>query len=111
MMLCITAKGSTMDAPVEERFGRSPYLILIDTDTGTETSIQNPGADAAGGVGPRTVQLLVNHGVKAVVTGQVGGNAASALQAAGIDAYQYRAGGTVRDALALYRAGKLTRLL
>ena len=100
-----------MEASVEERFGRSPYFILFNTETGATTPIQNPSADASGGVGPKTVQLLVNHNVKAVVTGQVGGNAASALQAAGIETYQYRAGGAVKDALSLYQEGKLPQLL
>ena len=111
MKIAITAKENRENAPAEERFGRAPYFILFDDESRTRSILENPGADAPGGVGPRTVQLLVNHDVHVVITGQVGGNAMTALKAAGIETYQYREGGTVEDALSLYREGRLTRIL
>jgi predicted Fe-Mo cluster-binding NifX family protein len=98
MKICITAKGTTLDSPTEERFGRAPYFIILDSESGAFEAIRNPFAEGEGGVGPKAAQLLIAQGVKALVSGQVGGNAREVLAAAGIAMYSYRAGGPVRDA-------------
>jgi predicted Fe-Mo cluster-binding NifX family protein len=98
MKLCFTAKGTTLDSPTEERFGRAPYFILVESENGSFEAIQNPFADGGGGVGPRAAQILIANGVKALVSGLVGGNAREVLAAAGIAMYTYRAGKSVRDA-------------
>ena len=110
MIVCITARAAGTDAPVEERFGRAPCFVFVDTETGKSESVANPLVGAAGGVGPRAVQMLAEHGATVLVTGQVGGNAAKALEAGGIKAYSCRGSGSVADALAGYTAGTLTPL-
>ena len=107
MIVCITARAAGTDAPVEERFGRAPYFVFVDTKTGKSESVENPLIDAAGGVGPRAVQVLAEHGATTLITGQVGGNAAKALASGGIRVYACRGGGSVADALAAYTAGDL----
>ncbi|MFA7563040.1 MAG: NifB/NifX family molybdenum-iron cluster-binding protein [Methanoculleus sp.] len=107
MIVGITARAAGTDAPAEQRFGRAPYFVFVDTETGKSESVENPLIDAAGGVGPRAVQLLSEHGATILVTGQVGGNAARALAAGGIKAYAYSGSGSVADALAEYTAGNL----
>jgi len=98
MKICITAKGTNLDAGTEERFGRAPYFILIESGIGSFEAISNPFADGGGGVGPKAAQVLIANNVKALVSGQVGGNAREVLAAAGIAMYTCRAGGSVRDA-------------
>ncbi len=107
MIICITARASGMDAPVEQRFARAPYFVFVDTESGKSESIENPLISAAGGAGPRAVQLLSQAGATVLITGQVGGNAARALAAGGIKAYAYRGSGSVADALAEYTARNL----
>ncbi len=109
MKICITAQGPTLDAPAEERFGRAPYFILIDTDSNTIEAHENQFAAGAGGVGPKAAQLLIDRGVKALVSGQVGGNAHEVLVAAGIAMYAYRGNGTVRDAYGQFKENTLKR--
>jgi len=99
MKICITSQGSTLDALAEERFGRAPFFIIVDTETGSFEALENQFAGGSGGVGPKAAQLIIAHEVKALVSGMIGGNAHDVLQAAGIQLYVYRAGGTVRDAL------------
>jgi len=84
MKICITSKGPGKEDLLEERFGRAPYFLISDNETGEWKSIENPFAGAAGGVGPRAAQILVDNGAKILVTGNVGGNALNALNAAGI---------------------------
>lgn len=110
MMVCITARAAGTDAPVEQRFGRAPCFVFIDMETGKSESVENPLVDAAGGVGPRAVQVLSEHGATVLITGQVGGNAARALEAGGIKVHAYRGCGSVADALAGYTAGDLQPL-
>ena len=109
MKICITAQGPTLDAPAEERFGRAPYFMIIDTETGAFEAIENQVAGATGGVGPKAAQLLIARKVGALVSGMVGGNAREVLLAAGIQMYTYRAGGSVKDALEQFKSNKLER--
>ncbi|MDO8841099.1 NifB/NifX family molybdenum-iron cluster-binding protein [Methanocalculus sp.] len=109
-VICVTAKAPGMDAAVEERFGRAPFFTFIDLKTATVDSIPNAFADASGGVGPRAVSVVMEHGAQFLITGQMGGNAAEALTASGIKAYSYRGDGTVADAVKAYLAGNLTKL-
>ncbi len=108
MKVSFTAKGATLDSPSEERFGRAPYFIIVDLDTGAFEAVQNPYVEGAGGVGPKAAQILVSHDVKAVVSGQVGENAREALVAAGIEMFTFR-GGSVQDALEQFKKNALQR--
>ncbi len=110
MKVCFTAKGKTLDSLTEERFGRAPYFIILESETGSFEAIQNAFADGAGGVGPKAAQLLIAHDVKALITGQVGGNAREVLAAAGIAMYTYRIGGSVKDAFDQFTKNMLEQL-
>ena len=98
MKVCITAQGATPDALIDERFGRAPYFILMDTASGTWEALSNPFAAGGGGVGPKAAQLLIAHGAKALITGQVGGNAQEVLVAAGISIHTTTGSKTARQA-------------
>ena len=111
MKTAITSKNPGIDSLVEMRFGRAPYYVIIDSETGTDTTIENPAASGAGGVGTKAVQLLLSHGVGTVITGQVGDNAARALEAAGVGVFEFREEGTVGQAYARHIEGTLSRIL
>ncbi|WP_319641934.1 NifB/NifX family molybdenum-iron cluster-binding protein [Methanovulcanius yangii] len=107
MKIAVSIRDSESGATVEQRFGRTPQILIRDEESGEEQILDNPFADGAGGVGPKVVQLLVNNDVKAVITGQVGGNALAALRDSGITIYTCEQGVPVEDALGKYRAGTL----
>ena len=108
MRLAICSQGEDLASPVDLRFGRCPYFVIVDTGGGEIIkSMPNSGAFASGGAGSLTTRLLLSEKVDAVVVGNVGPNAATALQAAGIDVYGGITG-TVKDTLELFRQGKLT---
>jgi len=111
MKICITAKGNTLDAQVEERFGRAPYFIFADEDGSLIEEVANANTNATGGVGPKSVQVIIDHDASTLITGQMGGNAQTALESAGIAVYQYRDSGSVSDAIALFKEDKLKRIL
>ncbi len=98
MKVCITAKGTTLDALTEDRFGHAPYFIVVESEKGSFEVIKNPYADIMGGVGHKVAHMLIARGIKALVSGKVSGSAHELLAAAGIAIYTYRTGGTAKDA-------------
>lgn len=107
MKLAVCATSAGLTAPVDQRFGRCPYFVVVETDSEKVVeSIPNQNVQAAGGAGPQSAQLLAGHDVDAVALGNVGPNAAAALEAAKIKIYS-GIEGTVQDTLQLYKDGKL----
>jgi len=110
MKICITAQGATPDANVEERFGRAPYFIFMDSATESFEAVANPFADGAGGVGPKAAQVILDHKAAALISGLLGGNAKAVLESAGVAMYAYRSSGSVRDALDAFRNNTLEQV-
>ncbi|MEI6840470.1 MAG: NifB/NifX family molybdenum-iron cluster-binding protein [Methanomicrobiales archaeon] len=109
MKICFTAQGATLESLSEDRFGRAPYFIVVESEDGSFEAIKNPYADGGGGVGPKAAQVLIANNVKALVSGQVGGNAKEVLAAAGIAMYTYNAGGSVKNAFDQFTKNTLVR--
>ncbi len=108
MKMAICARSEGLKAEVDQRFGRCPYFVVVETETGELLeSISNEAVGASGGAGPQAAQLLSRHGVDAVALGNVGPNAVGALNAAKI---QVLSGveGTVENTLQKFNAGNLT---
>ena len=104
MKICVTAKGSQLSSPIDPTFGRAQVFLLVDSETRSVEVLAN--APAAHGAGVQAAQLMVEHGVGVVVTGNVGPNAFQGLKAAGIRMH-VGAQGTAQDALVDYETGKL----
>jgi predicted Fe-Mo cluster-binding NifX family protein len=83
--ICITAQGENLESEVDPRFGRCSYFIIVDPETLEFEALNNASAQAGGGAGIQSGQLVSEKGVKAVLTGNVGPNAFQTLKAAGID--------------------------
>lgn len=109
MRVAVTAQGADLESAMDPRFGRCRNFVIVDSDSDTDKfeAFSNESVTASGGAGAQSTQFLANKGVGAVITGNVGPNAARALEAAGIKVYA-AASGTVRDALRAYKAGKLS---
>jgi len=107
MKLAVTSTGREMDSPVDRRFGRARYFIVIDEDgDGFEVIDNTESADLPGGAGVQTADNLARKGVEAVITGHCGPSAYRVLSAAGIKVY-VGAGGTVASAVESFRKGLL----
>jgi len=101
MKIAVTATGGSMSAQVDERFGRCAYFVIVDSDTMKFTAFANPASELSGGSGPAAVREITKHGVEVLLTGPVGGNAQSALQADNITVVT-GSSGTVKDAVEKY---------
>lgn len=112
MKLLFTAKGTTLDSPMDPRFGRTPFFVIFDEETQEVTSYDNRAVEnEAHGAGTRTSQKLVELGVEVLITGNgPGGNAASVLEMAETKVFTGAGEMTVQQALDAYREGKLNKI-
>lgn len=105
MKIVITSEGGDLASAVDPRFGRCRKFVFYDTDTKQVVEVvDNPAAQAAGGAGIQAAQLAVNKGAKAVLTGNVGPNAADVFAAAGVQIYT-GISGSVQEAIDRFVAG------
>lgn len=109
MKVCISASGNDLSATIDPRFGRCQIFLFCDTETGDCEAVPNPAMSAGGGAGTQAAQLVAGRGATAVLTGNVGPNAYSALSAAGVTIYT-GVSGTCAEALERLRSGELTQV-
>jgi predicted Fe-Mo cluster-binding NifX family protein len=101
MIVLISALQDSLDSPICERFGRSPYFIKVNTETLEWEAFQNPAVQSPGGAGVASAQLALDHKVDMVMSGDFGPNAVRGLSAAGIGMQKFTDDiKTVKDALA-----------
>lgn len=110
MKLIVTATAPDMEAPVDPRFGRAAYFVVVDGDTSQWQAHPNAGVNAAGGAGAQAAQFAAQQGAQAVISGDFGPNAYIALAAAGIPMYLLGASRTVAEAVEQFKAGKLAQV-
>ena len=85
MRVMVSATGGSVDSPVDQRFGRAPFFIIIDTENEENAEvIQNPFAFAPNGAGISAAQFALEKGVQAVISGAFGPNSSMILQSSGI---------------------------
>ena len=106
MKIAVSATGKDLNCQIDPRFGRCQYFVFADPETMEFEVFNNEGVMAMGGAGVQTAQFIVQKGVNAVITGNLGPNAASALSASGIKVYLVP-GGTVKEVIEGYKTGSL----
>jgi predicted Fe-Mo cluster-binding NifX family protein len=106
MRVAISAAGPDIEAGFDPRFGRTPYFLIVQTETMKYEAIPNPNINIMGSSGIQAARFIGNMGAEAVITGQVGPNAFQTLSVIGVRIYQGM-GRTVRQAVEAFKAGRL----
>ena len=106
MKIGVSSTGKNLEAMVDPRFGRCQYFIIVDSDTMSFETVSNESSIASGGAGIKAAENISRAGAEAVITGNVGPNAFSTLNAAGIKVY-IGASGTVAEAVEKLKKGEL----
>ncbi len=107
MRVVVTSQGPELDSPMDPRFGRAAYLIVVDTEAGEHSAVDNSSnLNAAQGAGIQAGRKVVELGAQALITGNVGPKAFATLTAGNIQVFTGGAG-TVRQAVEDFKAGRL----
>ena len=109
MQIVIPTEKKSLDAPVCPSFGRTPFFVLFDTESGKHVFLDNTAAASQGGAGIKAAQALVDSGATALITYRCGENAAQVLNAAKVTMYK-AVDGSVADHIAKFKEGKLSLL-
>jgi predicted Fe-Mo cluster-binding NifX family protein len=110
MKLAVTAREARLDSALDPRFGRAKCFIVVDTETGAFSAIDNSvNLNAEQGAGIQAGKRVVELGVDGLITGHVGPKAFAALQTAKLKVYTASVG-TVAEVIEQFKAGKLTAL-
>jgi len=104
--VAVSAAGGSLESPVDPRFGRCPYFVIVDTETMAFEVVPNTNISSPSGAGIGAAQIVVNKGVGAVLTGAIGPNAMQVLSQAGVKMVTDTRG-SVRDVVENFRGGKL----
>ena len=104
--IAVTAAGPSLDAAVDPRFGRCPYLVIMDVGKGICEAFENSNASARGKAGARTAEMIASERVQVVLTGKCGPSAFRALSAAEVTVVS-ECSGKIRDVIKQYQEGKL----
>lgn len=108
MKIAITARGVRLDSEVDPRFGRAPYILIVDTETLAFEAVDNSeNVNAFKGAGIKAASMVSERGARVLMTGYCGPKAFTTLEAAGVKVVN-DVTGTVRDALEAFKAGRYT---
>lgn len=107
MKIMISAEGPELTVRVGHRFGTSPYLIIVDTQTMAFEAVSNPAADnQKGGAGVTAVVLAIGRDVDAVLPGYCSPMATRYLTENGIEVVT-GISATVADTVEQYKKREL----
>lgn len=106
MKIAIPADENNIKTSVCVSFGRAPYYLLHDTETGNTAFIINTAAAVQGGAGLKAAQLVVDSEADILLTVRCGQNAADVLRAADVKIYKTEVAGA-KENLAAFQEGKL----
>lgn len=108
MKVAVTSKGSLLSSEIDPRFGRAPYILIVDTETMDFEAVDNSdNVNAFKGAGIQAATMVSDKGASVLMTGYCGPKAFATLEAAGVKVVS-DVSGTVRDAVAALKAGTVT---
>lgn len=106
MKVAVTAKGPELSSPVDPRFGRAAYVIVVDTETMAYEALDNSdNVNAFKGAGIQAATMIADRGVEVLLTGYCGPNAFKTVEAAGMKVVS-DVTGTVEEAVGMFLRGE-----
>lgn len=107
MKIAVTSTGTELDSPVDPRFGRAAFILIVDSDTFDYEVLDNSeNVNALKGAGIQAASMISSNKAEILLTGFCGPNAFKALNAAKIGVAN-NAEGSVRDAVAAFLDGNM----
>jgi predicted Fe-Mo cluster-binding NifX family protein len=113
MKIAVTAQKPGWMEPLDSRFGRASWFVIIDTETKDLQEAENlQNRQSNQGAGIQAARTIIDRGVEALISGNVGPKAFKVLQAAGVKMYRAEPGRqqTVADAFAAWERKDLEEI-
>ena len=108
LKIAVTSQGKDLDSPIDPRFGRAAYILIVDTLSDEVEVLDNSeNVNAFKGAGIQAAVMVSDRGTEILLTGYCGPNAYKTLKAAGVKVANDVVG-TVRDAVVAYRKGEVS---
>ena len=109
MRIAVTSTGQTLSDPIDLRFGRTAFFILVDSETMEFEVVENSqNLNLPQGAGIQAGKTIVEQKADVLITGNCGPKAFQVLQSAGIAIFT-GAQGSVDNAIQMYKNGDLTK--
>jgi len=107
MKIAVTSTGQDLDAPMDPRFGRAAYILIVDPDTMAFEVLDNAeNVNAFKGAGIQAATMISDKHAEVLLTGFCGPNAFKTLEAANVKVAG-DVSGTVREAVAAFVDGSV----
>ena len=108
LKIAVTSQGKDLDSPIDPRFGRAAYILIVDTFSDEVEVLDNSeNVNAFKGAGIQAAVMVSDRGAEILLTGYCGPNAYKTLKAAGVKVAN-DVTGTVKDAVVAYRRGNVS---
>lgn len=109
MKIAITAQGSSLESPLDPRFGRAAGFLIVDEASGnTEYRDNSQNLNLPQGAGIQAAMNVADTGARTLITGHVGPKAFLALNKGNIAVY-YSEATTAAEALEAFKRGELSK--
>ena len=110
MKIAICTKGNDLNAPLDERFGRSENYLIFDDQTNEFVVVENTAKQESSGAGGASVKILADNKVSVALSPHVGPKAHQALDAFEIRAFNFGDCKTVQEALDAFKNNSLKEI-
>lgn len=90
MKLAIALKENDYNSSVDERFGRAPFFIIVDSDTKEFEIIENEAKDEATGAGLKAVKNLLKYEIDIIIAGEIGPKAGELIYDLEIPTFKFK---------------------
>ncbi|MBW1817250.1 MAG: NifB/NifX family molybdenum-iron cluster-binding protein [Deltaproteobacteria bacterium] len=105
MKIAVSSCGISLDSPIDPRFGRCDYFLIIDTHDMSFEVFDNVNVGLTQGAGVQSARFVISKGAQAVITGNIGPNAIRALSAVGVEVVLCQEGSNI-GAIEKYQKGE-----
>ena len=106
MKIVVCASGEGEGARVADCISKSPYLVVVDMESGGVETVSNPAMEGGGHRGVTAAMAVAGVPAAAVIGGHFGRKAFRVLSKRGVVVHRAREG-TVRDVIQAYRDSRL----
>lgn len=110
MNIAFCSTGTDRTSKLDQRFGRTEFFVVINTETNEVHHFVNEAKNASGGAGPQAIQQLVDNNIEIVIAPEIGPKAYDAMVTMGIKAYAQGQLTTIEEAYTAWKNNDLQEI-